>query len=346
MLYSRRPRTPLVVLLGAAFGCIIWAAVHWTPLLTLNGECGLVPFRNATTTVILMKCIGGAPGGEASVVLAMLRSLESIVMLFTLGTLLSGAKLVLRNFPTFASSTLPPVPVLTLQYASRLTTFTTLSWTLLAAYVVGATACSWALVFDCSVPNTPFMSAVLHLIFAAFQVSPAVALLITSVVTFVLLPMATSAQAPGAKLVALWSWRGQVLHNVNVIIVVNELLYGALPLHTNYISMPMLWSASYVLFAWWWLRRVGVIYYPFLDPTLKPRLSLVVYTSLLVTVAAIHCGIVYVTSISKSWEGSIYQALKVMLYYGAALCIMTVRPKKALRYHREQHRGGGGDSHT
>ena len=55
--------------------------------------------------------------------------------------------------------------------------------------------------------------------------------------------------------------------------------------HSSHISanifFQVLWGVYYAFFSWYWLRRTGVCYYPFADPTLPPHISCSLYMGVL-----------------------------------------------------------------
>ena len=102
------------------------------------------------------------------------------------------------------------------------------------------------------------------------------------------------------------------MHNANLAFIALELLFNRLPFvgahfafvvsafvfahrtHFSHMSHPtfpishllflyqkVLWGVYYAFFSWYWLRRTGVCYYPFADPTLPPHISCSLYMGVL-----------------------------------------------------------------
>lgn len=160
-----------------------------------------------------------------------------------------------------------PIPII-LDQTKRFSTFTVQCWCLWTLYMTAAAACSvllWAGFSLESVPHPVF--AVLWL---SYEVSFVCSFLITSVVTFVLIP---GKQANGGDAQFFFHWRPVVMHNVNVVIAGTELLLNGMTLRWAHFPISLLWGGYYVVFSWFWLRHAGVVYYPFLDPTRPPSRS-------------------------------------------------------------------------
>ena len=104
-----------------------------------------------------------------------------------------------------------------------------------------------------------------------YEVSFTCSILVTSVVTFVLIPGRIN---KGEDVELLFRWRAVVMHNCNVLFMATELLVNKLPLNWYHFPFAMLWGLNYGLFSWGWLWVKGVVYYPFADPTLPARTSI------------------------------------------------------------------------
>ena len=59
-----------------------------------------------------------------------------------------------------------------------------------------------------------------------------------------------------------------------------------MPLLVRHVVFASLFGLQYVALSWWWLRRTGIVYYPFLDPTLPPARSIPMHAALLLVLAA------------------------------------------------------------
>jgi hypothetical protein len=69
-----------------------------------------------------------------------------------------------------------------------------------------------------------------------------------------------------------------------------ELLLNDLPLNPKHMPLAVLWGINYVLFSWVWLRKTGIAYYPFLDPTIPAAVSIKVHF-MLISVLSINFGL-------------------------------------------------------
>ena len=78
-----------------------------------------------------------------------------------------------------------------------------------------------------------------------------------------------------------------MLHNANLAMCAVEMVLGRVPLRMVHVPVGVLWGLHYVGFAWaWMLRTGGVVYYPFLDPTVPPSTSLPIHVALVAAFAA------------------------------------------------------------
>ena len=193
----------------------------------------------------------------------------------------------------------------------RLTTFTVQCWVLQALYFTSAVAASAAHLGAASLP-----AAMLRVTHVLFDVCVATAVLVTSTVTFVLLP-ARIARGDADGLERMLAWRPLCMHNCNLIFMVSELLFNQLPIVPSHAVFPALFGIQFVLISWWWLRRTGITYYPFLDPTLPPAKSVGIHAVLFAVLGAffaLRVAIVRTASIAPL-------ALRVPALYAVALSI-------------------------
>lgn len=179
-----------------------------------------------------------------------------------------------------------PIPIV-LDCTRRFSTFTMQCWCLWTLYVTGAALCSLLLLFGYTLESVP------HHVFAAlwlaYEVSFVCSFLVTSIVTFVLIP---GKLATGDDAKFFFHWRPVVMHNINVLIAGTELLLNGMTLRWSHFPVALLWGGYYVMFSWYWLRKSGVVYYPFLDPTLPPHRSIPTAAIVLsVMVVLFGCGV-------------------------------------------------------
>lgn len=99
-----------------------------------------------------------------------------------------------------------------------------------------------------------------------------------------------------------------------------ELLLNDLPLNPAHLPFAVLWGIHYVLFSWWWLRRAGVCYYPFLDPTIPPSVSCKVHL-ILICVLALNFGLGL--AVATAAASLPLAARACFVYFGASTLMWT-----------------------
>ena len=152
------------------------------------------------------------------------------------------------------------------------TFFTFWAWSLQTFYLAGALASSANAVY-----GTPDLGTQLPIaLWFAFEVSFAVAVLVSFIVKYVLIP--TCAQN-GGHVEGFFELSELLMHNCNTLFMALELLFADLPVLLSHFPLAALWGLLYVVFSWVWLARRGVCWYDFLDPTL-PK-AIVVHTVLI-----------------------------------------------------------------
>lgn len=154
----------------------------------------------------------------------------------------------------------PPTISITvhLKHLSRITTFTVWSWILIGLYfglTLYITHCS-----DHLRSEPP--AWLLHLAWVLYEVSFSVALLITVLVTFVLIP---AAKHRGLPVVTFFNTPALLMHNANVVFMLLESACNRLPFLLPHIVFGVFYGVLYVVFAWLWFWHKGVFYYFFLD---------------------------------------------------------------------------------
>ncbi|KAJ1455060.1 hypothetical protein M885DRAFT_521001 [Pelagophyceae sp. CCMP2097] len=165
---------------------------------------------------------------------------------------------------------------------ARLTTFTVQTWTLLGLYFACGSCMSAAVALGADAAPRPLLACA----WVAFEVSWAAGLLVAMITTFVLIPaMASKGDAAGVDL--FFTWKPQLMHNANVVMLAVDLYLNDLPISAAHLPFGVLWGIYYVFFAWCWMRNTqGVIYYAFLDPTLDLTKSVPIHVALLAVFAA------------------------------------------------------------
>ncbi|MGE3542200.1 MAG: hypothetical protein AB7N91_32895, partial [Candidatus Tectimicrobiota bacterium] len=112
-----------------------------------------------------------------------------------------------------------------------------------------------------------------------FEVSYPMSFLVTSVVTFVLIPTARRHQHPTAR---MFRWRPLMMHSGNVLMMQAAMLSAPPPVTLAHLPYAVLFGCGYAIFSWYWFWKTGVFYYFFLDYR-RPK-ALWIYVGLLVTI--------------------------------------------------------------
>ena len=158
--------------------------------------------------------------------------------------------------------------VVPIKGAVWLTFFTFQSWLLQTFYLVGATLCSTITLFGLELDLGSRLPTALWM---AFEVSFAVAVLVSFIVKFVLIPTVAS---KGGNLSGFFQVADLLMHNCNTLFMALELLFNDLPVTFSHFPLAALWGLWYVTFSWFWMALKKVCWYDFLDPTL-PKAILV-----------------------------------------------------------------------
>jgi hypothetical protein len=108
----------------------------------------------------------------------------------------------------------------------------------------------------------PFESVLTRVAWGAFEISFAMSFLVSSVVTFVLIPTARRKGLPHDN---FYSLQTQLMHNANVAFMVSELFLNKLPIILEHNILCFFWGISYTFFAMYWFKLHGFYYYFFLD---------------------------------------------------------------------------------
>jgi len=142
----------------------------------------------------------------------------------------------------------------------RFTTFTMWCWSLLGGYMALASLCSMAAISDSSWLKVPHQ--LLELTPILFEVSFAMAYLVTIVVSFVLIPGQEKAGLPTD---VFFHPLALLAHNFNVLVMMIEVCLNRVPIQLRHLPYVMLFGIAYILFSWLWFELTGVFYYFFLD---------------------------------------------------------------------------------
>lgn len=152
----------------------------------------------------------------------------------------------------------------------RFTMFTVWCWTAQGYYFVMASICSILSIWNLSVRDvisianySPIVEDLLvKATWVLFEVSFAMAYLVTVVVTFVLIPAVKQRQQPSTTFFLI---PALVMHNLNVITMTGELLLTDMSFALWHFPFVLLFGCSYIIFQWIYVHRSGVFYYFFLD---------------------------------------------------------------------------------
>ena len=199
--------------------------------------------------------IGGSPF-LPDVLLAVFRTLAAGLSLFTVVSICldqEGGP----SIPLFYESRKCEEAVLF--GAHRLAAFTVWSFIAFGTYFFLAAFASWAEIFGATIP-----SWVLAVIPPIFAIACGTALLVTVVVTYYLIP---NNQEKGFDVAKYFLWYEIVMHNLNVILLGADLVFGGVDITLGMVTFPILFGIAYVFFAYIYALYGGGIYlYDFLDP--------------------------------------------------------------------------------
>jgi len=149
---------------------------------------------------------------------------------------------------------------------SRLTTFTVWSWMLQGFYFTFATLCSFVKLYpsvfssDMHSNCSDYMSP---LAFILFEISFPVAFLVSSVVTFVLIPFERK-NSP-ATFDGYFLFHNLLMHNANIIFMTVEFFANDLHFTFHHYVYMLIYGLSYIIFSWGWKKYCNILYYFFLD---------------------------------------------------------------------------------
>jgi hypothetical protein len=162
-------------------------------------------------------------------------------------------------------------------------------------FFVSAAYCSFALHFAGGgspvatyLPLPP--EAILHITRILFEISFPVAFMVSTVVTFVLIPHAKRAKLPLDSFFVLIPL---LMHNANIVFMAMEIIINKIPFAIWHFPFVVLYGASYAVFSWFWKHYKGYYFYYFMDYT---RERAIVWYVALLTIAAVFFLIGYASS--------------------------------------------------
>jgi hypothetical protein len=178
---------------------------------------------------------------------------------------------------------------------SRWTTFTLWCFTLLFFYFTLAAYCSGAAFVGRGdvVPSGIVMATLI-----LFEVNYPMSILVTTVVTFVLIPVARRHNDPISH---MFRWRSLMTHNGNVLMMQLAMLSAPPPITLAHLPYAVLFGCCYAIFAWYWFWRTRVFYYFFLD--YRRPYAIVAYLGLLTFLTMLY-GLGCLIAVIARHEGS------------------------------------------
>jgi hypothetical protein len=132
--------------------------------------------------------------------------------------------------------------------------------------------------------------AILHITRILFEISFPVAFMVSTVVTFVLIPHAKRAKLPLDSFFVLIPL---LMHNANIVFMALEIIINKIPFAVWHFPFVVLYGASYAVFSWFWKHYKGYYFYYFMDYT---RERAIVWYVALLTIAAVFFLIGYASS--------------------------------------------------
>lgn len=153
----------------------------------------------------------------------------------------------------------------------RFTPFTVWCWSLLGIYHVLVTLAGTAEMLQKYQYVGPLVDILVtlttstlyvRLTTVCFQISFSMAFLVSSIVTYVLIP---GCKSQGIPVDLFYQPLPLLFHNANVVVVVMEGLLNSIHFVPAHFLFVVLFGTAYVVFSWWWYEVKGVFYYFFLD---------------------------------------------------------------------------------
>eukprot|EP01126_Amoeba_proteus_P002401 TRINITY_DN10745_c0_g1_i4.p1 TRINITY_DN10745_c0_g1~~TRINITY_DN10745_c0_g1_i4.p1 ORF type:complete len:301 (-),score=24.23 TRINITY_DN10745_c0_g1_i4:144-1046(-) len=164
----------------------------------------------------------------------------------------------------------------------RFTTFTVWSWCLQGVFFTLAITCQLVVLINSSVTSVTTIAEITCIV---FEICFPIALLVSTVVTYVLIPSARNLNVPPGSedpSKTFYTIPALLMHNANTFFMVLEFLFNRLD-HFNFMHFPypLLWGILYVIFAWIVVEKIEVFWYFFLNynfPKLIPALLALLVT--------------------------------------------------------------------
>lgn len=147
--------------------------------------------------------------------------------------------------------------MVTLQHYQRMYTFTVWCWIAQGMYFIASATCSVMSLWDASAVSPFLIGSTVVL----FEISFALAYLVTVLVSFVLIPAAISRKIPHKFFEPI----PVLFHNANALFMAVDIVLNKITMRFSHIAFIQLFGLAYVLFAWNLHSRSGIFFYFFLD---------------------------------------------------------------------------------
>ena len=169
----------------------------------------------------------------------------------------------------------------------RFSTFTPQAFSFFSVYFTLSCVVTFCDVLQFEAPNWLRM-----LTSIVFEVALTQALIVSTVVTYVLYPQAVKHADVMEELIRRqFEWAPLVMHCLNTYALVVDICLHVRESHFTLFGFPLLYFCSYAVFSWYWYQRTNVFYYFFLNP--KWKLSPIAYAGLLFFACVVSLGTIY-----------------------------------------------------
>ena len=190
--------------------------------------------------------------------IALYRSILALVCFSTIASIILDPKGMTYNLLDYETKLYGPKRI---TGTTRMSAFTMWSFTLMGVYFAVSSYSSWSYHFGWEVGNWT-----VRVVPALFSSAIASAFLVTTTVTYMLIP---EANQRGDNIAHYFKWDSQLMHNGNVIFILIEMVVSDIELGLWYVSYPVIFGCFYVLFSAFNARRSGIYFYDFIDPRLN-----------------------------------------------------------------------------
>jgi hypothetical protein len=214
--------------------------------------------------------------------------------------------------------------VLHLFYLERFTMFTVWSWVLQGIYFLFAILIYayeynifdvFGMISGGNINNSVILLKYFtRITWVLYEINFAVALFISVVVTYVLIP---GQRAKGLPVERMFTIIPLTMHNANVIFMAIEMFLNKLPFVAMHACFIILYAISYVVFSWFWMKfGHGIFYYFFLDYD-KPY-ALAWHVALLIALSLFYLfGVILTNYVESNYTralllcGATYMSIKI-----------------------------------